>query len=162
MLKAIMAVDDEGGVSKLGSMPWPKNPSDLKWFKGHTLNQVVIMGRLTWEDPLMPTPLTNRINVLITTKSQTEFIGVDDFISNNLKENILKIVKKYQNLEKWVIGGPNIVEQFFDLIDIFYLTRVYGKFDCDKKLDLSIIEDSMFLKKKILNDETCHFEIWKK
>ena len=25
-----MAVDDEGGVSKLGSMPWPKNVSDLK------------------------------------------------------------------------------------------------------------------------------------
>jgi dihydrofolate reductase len=157
-----MAVDDEGGVSKLGSMPWPKNSSDLKWFKEHTLNQVVIMGRLTWEDPFMPTPLTNRINVLITAKPQTEFFGVDDFISNNLKENILKIVNKYQNLEKWVIGGPNIVEQFIDLIDIFYLTRVYGKFDCDKKLDLSIIKDSMFLKKKILNDKTCHFEIWKK
>ena len=36
MLKAIMAVDDEGGVSKSGKMPWPKNSKDLKWFKKNT------------------------------------------------------------------------------------------------------------------------------
>ena len=46
-----MAADDKGGVSKNGSMPWPKNSSDLQWFKKHTLNNVVIMGRLTWIDP---------------------------------------------------------------------------------------------------------------
>ena len=45
MIKAIMAVDDDGGVSKRGSMPWPKNSNDLKWFKKYTLNNVVIMGR---------------------------------------------------------------------------------------------------------------------
>ena len=57
MIKAIMATDDKGGVSKGKSMPWPKNSNDLQWFKKNTLNQVVIMGRLTWEDPLIPTPL---------------------------------------------------------------------------------------------------------
>ena len=30
MIKAIMAVDDDGGVSKRGSMPWPKNSNDLR------------------------------------------------------------------------------------------------------------------------------------
>ena len=77
MLKAIMAVDDEGGVSKLGRMPWPKNSSDLEWFKNHTVNQVVIMGRSTWIDPKMPTPLLNRINVLITSKPPSFFPGAD-------------------------------------------------------------------------------------
>ena len=57
-----MAVDEEWGFSKNGSMPWPKNIEDLKHFKEMTLNGVVIMGRLTWEDPKMPTPLKNRIN----------------------------------------------------------------------------------------------------
>ena len=46
-----MAVDDIGGVSKSGSMPWPRNSSDLKWFKKNTINGVVIMGKLTWIDP---------------------------------------------------------------------------------------------------------------
>ena len=48
MLKAIMAVDDNGGVSRSGSMPWPKNSNDLKWFKKNTINNLVIMGKLTW------------------------------------------------------------------------------------------------------------------
>ena len=33
MIKAIMAVDEKGGISKGQSMPWPKNSIDLKWFK---------------------------------------------------------------------------------------------------------------------------------
>ena len=43
MLKAIMAVDDDDGVSKSGSIPWPKNSSDLKWFKKNTFNQIDIL-----------------------------------------------------------------------------------------------------------------------
>ena len=134
MIKAIMAVDDEGGISKNGSMPWPKNLNDLKWFKNNTLNNIVIMGRFTWVDPFMPSPLKNRINVLITKQEKDTFI----------------------------IGGQNIIEQSFELIEKFYLTRIYGKFNCDKKLDLQKIEDKMILEKKIQSDKTSHFEIWKR
>ena len=51
-------------------MPWPKNSSDLKWFKKNTLNAVVIMGRATWEDPFMPSPLINRLNILVTNQNK--------------------------------------------------------------------------------------------
>ena len=44
MIKAIMAVDDKGGISKGSSMPWPKNLNDLKWFKKNTENHIVVMG----------------------------------------------------------------------------------------------------------------------
>ena len=47
MIKAIMAVDEKGGISKGQSMPWPKNSIDLKWFKENTLNNVVVMGSKT-------------------------------------------------------------------------------------------------------------------
>ena len=80
MLKAIMAVDNDGGVSKSGSIPWPKNSSDLKWFKKNTLNQVVILGRSTWIDPKMSTPLPDRINVLVTSKSPSFFPGAHHYI----------------------------------------------------------------------------------
>ena len=69
MIKAIMAVDEKGGISKGKSMPWPKNNEDLKWFKKNTLNQVVVMGSGTWADPLMPTPLKTRKNIIITSKN---------------------------------------------------------------------------------------------
>ena len=39
MIKAIMAIDEKGGISKGQSMPWPKNSIDLKWFKENTIEQ---------------------------------------------------------------------------------------------------------------------------
>ena len=59
MIKAIMAADDNGGISKGLSMPWPKNSKDLQWFKKNTLDQVVVMGSKTWKDPFMPVSYTH-------------------------------------------------------------------------------------------------------
>jgi len=157
-----MAIDDSGGVSKNGSMPWPKNQIDLKWFKDHTLNNVVIMGKLTWLDPFMPTPLKNRINILITNQNKNEFPGANEYISGNLITNIKIILKKYENKDKYIIGGPKILDQLFEIIDEFYLTRIYGNFNCDKFINIEKISNSMQLIKKIKNDHSCHFEIWKK
>ena len=162
MIKAIMAVDDDGGVSKRGSMPWPKNSNDLKWFKKYTLNNVVIMGRLTWIDPFMPSPLKNRVNVLITNQNKTKYPGADEYISGDLIKKIKLINTKYEKQDLFIIGGPKIIDQLFALVEEFYLTRIYGKFDCDKKIDLTKIKDEMILEKKIIKDDTCHFEIWKR
>ena len=62
----------------------------------------------------------------------------------------------------YIIGGSKILEQTFELIEEFYLTRIYGDFDCDKYIDLQKIKEFMKMIKKIENDKTCHFEIWKK
>ena len=84
MIKAIMAVDDKGGISKGSSMPWPKNSNDLKWFKKNTENQIVVMGSKTWEDPFMPAPLANRINILVTSKDFSLYPGADHYINGCL------------------------------------------------------------------------------
>ena len=80
MIKAILACDNSGGVSKDGTIPWPKNTKDLGWFKKNTINNVVVMGSKTWTDPLMPWPLPNRVNVLATTREK-EFPGADKYLS---------------------------------------------------------------------------------
>ena len=49
-----------------------------------------------------------------------------------------------------------------DLIQEFYLTRIYGNYDCDKFIDISLLENNMQMLKKIDGDKSCHFEIWKK
>tara|TARA_B100001123_G_C15046921_1_gene921939 strand:- start:417 stop:902 length:486 start_codon:yes stop_codon:yes gene_type:complete len=161
MIKAIMAVDDKGGCSKNGTLPWPKNSNDLQWFKKNTLNHVVIMGKLTWIDPLMPSPLKKRINVLIT-NNKKDNPGADEYVSGNLITNINLISKKYKNFDKYIIGGPMILNQLFELIEEFYLTRIYGDYQCDKHIDLLKIEKKMKLTKKIKLDDKSHFEIWKK
>ena len=162
MIRAIMATDENGGISKNGSMPWPKNSSDLKWFKKNTLNSIVVMGRLTWDDPFMPTPLKGRINVVVTNRNKEDFVEANECISGNINNNILDLSKKYSNKDIFIIGGAKIINQLFELLEEFYLTRIYGNFDCDKNIDLQKIKESMKMIKKIENDKTCHFEIWKR
>tara|TARA_B100000700_G_scaffold214796_1_gene236093 strand:+ start:167 stop:658 length:492 start_codon:yes stop_codon:yes gene_type:complete len=162
MINAIMAVDDYGGISKNGSMPWPKNSSDLKWFKQNTLNSIVVMGRLTWIDPFMPSPLKDRINILVTNKNPKEYPGADDYIKGDIENKIFDLLDNHKNKKIFIIGGSEIINQSFNLIEVFYLTRIYGNFQCDKKIDLKKIEESMNKTKTIKNDTNCHFEIWKK
>ena len=162
MIKAIMAVDDNGGISKGSSMPWPKNSNDLKWFKKNTLNQVVVMGSKTWEDPFMPTPLKNRQNILITTKGNSFYPGANVYLKNDIPNGILKLEKQYLDKDIYIIGGPDVIKQTFYLLKEFYLTRIYGNFECDKFIDINMISNTMNLIKKIDCDETCHFEIWRK
>ena len=92
MIKAILACDNGGGVSKDGTIPWPKNTKDLGWFKKNTINNVVVMGSKTWTDPLMPWPLPNRVNVLATTREK-EFPGADKYICGDLNKK-LKTLRK--------------------------------------------------------------------
>ena len=162
MIKAIMAVDEKGGISKGKSMPWPKNSIDLKWFKENTINNIVVMGRKTWEDPFMPTPLKSRINVIITNKNKNLIEGADYYINGNIIDQIQDIQSEYKDKDVFIIGGSQIINLTSKLIEQFYLTRIYGNYDCEKFIDISLIENNMNMIKKIDGDSTCHFEIWKK
>ena len=162
MIKAIMAVDEAGGISRGQSMPWPKNSTDLKWFKDSTLDNIVVMGRKTWEDPFMPTPLKSRINVLITNKDQSLFPGAHYYLSGNIKNKIIEMENNHEKKDIFIIGGSEIINLTIDLIEEFYLTRIYGNYNCEKFIDISFIENKMNMIKKIDGDNSCHFEIWKK
>ncbi|MDC2992365.1 dihydrofolate reductase [Pelagibacteraceae bacterium] len=162
MIKAIMAVDEKDGISRGFSMPWPKNSKDLSWFKKNTLNNVVVMGRKTWEDPFMPTPLKNRVNVIITNKEGFKFPNADYCIFGQVNDKIENLNIKYKNKDIFIIGGAEIINLTFDIIQEFYLTRIYGNYNCEKFINVSLIEKNMKLIEKIPGDNSCHFEIWKK
>ena len=49
-----------------------------------------------------------------------------------------------------------------NIIEEFYITRIYGSYDCEKFINISLIENNMKLKKKINGNDSCHFEIWNK
>ena len=121
MIKAILACDDVGGVSKNGTIPWPKNKKDLGWFKKNTINNVVVMGSKTWVDPLMPWPLPNRVNVLATSR-EADFPGADQYVCGDLKSELKNLKEKHQNKTIWVIGGPNIIDQTIESFDCLLYT----------------------------------------
>ena len=160
MIKAILACDKRGGVSKDGTIPWPKNTKDLRWFKKNTINNVVVMGSKTWADPLMPWPLPNRINVLATSR-EADFPGANKYICGDLSTELKKLKEEYNNKIIWVIGGPNIIEQTIEIVEEFYLSRIPGEYGCDGFLSLENIE-RLFKKSWCEKHEEVEFQIWKK
>ena len=157
-----MAVDEMGGISKGQSMPWPKNSIDLKWFKKNTLNNVVVMGRKTWEDPFMPTPLKSRINILVTNRDPKLYSNAHYCLFGDIVNKIKDIQNKYNDKDIFIIGGSKIINLTMNIIEQFYLTRIYGNYNCEKFINISRIENNMKMIKKIDGDRSCHFEIWQK
>ena len=160
MIKAILACDDTGGVSKDGTLPWPNNSKDLAWFKSNTSGHIVVMGSTTWEDPHMPRPLPGRTNVLATSRPK-EFPGAHDYISGDLTQEVKEIADATPGLITWVIGGPKIIEQTLGVIDEFYLSRIPGDYDCDTHLPLGKIE-TLFEKGFEEVHKEVTFQIWRK
>jgi len=160
MIKAILACDDTGGVSKNGTLPWPNNPKDLAWFKSCTSGHVVVMGSTTWDDPHMPRPLPNRTNVLVTTRKD-DYPGADGYISGDLLKEVKELEDTCPGLITWVIGGPNIIEQTLGVIDEFRISRIPGDYDCDTHLPLGKIETLFELDFEEVHEEVT-FQIWRK
>ena len=160
MIKAILACDDQGGVSKNGTLPWPNNSKDLRWFKENTAGHIVIMGSTTWNDPHMPRPLPNRLNYLVTSKPEN-YKGADHYIQGDLKEIIKDVESSNLGIITWIIGGPNIIEQTLDIIDEFYLSRIPGEYDCDTFLNLGEITKGRELIFEEAHPEVT-FQIWRK
>ena len=127
MIKAILACDEQWGIGKSGTLPWPKNSADLKWFKQQTLGHIAIMGRRTWEAEGMPKQLPGRINIVVSSNGS---INDGPNYTTNL-DKLPTILDAYVKEEKWIIGGANLVENYLDHIDELHLSRIEGNWKCD-------------------------------
>lgn len=136
MIKAIMAADEDWGIGKNGTLPWPKNKEDLLHFKNKTIGHVVVMGSGTWNDPAFPKPLPGRSNVIITRSpgltqgGVSLFAGASLFISGDILETIQDIDKSIEQ-DVWIIGGASIFGQCLPIIEEFHVTRIKGTYECD-------------------------------
>jgi dihydrofolate reductase len=160
MIKAILACDDTGGVSKDGTLPWPNNSKDLAWFKSCTSGHIVVMGSTTWEDPHMPRPLPGRVNVVVTSREQ-DYPGAHGYINGDVNAHLRSLELESPGLITWVIGGPKIVEQSLGVIDEFRISRIPGDYDCDTHLPLKKIETLFELDFEEVHEEVT-FQIWRK
>lgn len=133
MIKAIFACDEEWGIGKNNTLPWPHNPEDLRWFKKMTANNIVVMGRNTWESlPIKPLP--NRLNYVVTSDSNITTGYHGRFTSSTDISRAIKatIEDRYSpTLDIWIIGGAQLFAGCIYIIDEIYISRIEGKFDCD-------------------------------
>lgn len=135
MISALFAIDDTNGMGFQGKMPWPRIKEDMIWFKNITQNNVVVMGKKTWESGDMPAPLPGRTNVLVT----NNFINNEDIIQirGDICVGLRKLQHDYARLKEiYVIGGPNLLLQTLPIIDRIYLTRIPGEYVNDTFIDI--------------------------
>lgn len=136
MYKLIIARNLTNGIGINNTIPWKSNSEDMQFFKSKTVNQIVIMGRKTWES-LPNAPLKNRINIILT--SNPDQVSVDKNTNTCFAFKTIKLCDKFINahyptLERWVIGGEAIYNAFMEkeLVTDVYLSQFNSMEPCDR------------------------------
>ena len=101
-----------------GQLPW-RLPEDLAWFKRHTLNKPVIMGRKTYES--IGRPLPRRRNIVISRSWQEPIQGIEIFASLQEALSTCGSVE-----EIMIIGGGQIYAQALPLAGRIILTDIHN------------------------------------
>jgi len=121
-----MAEDRVIGIKN--SLPW-KLPSDMKWFRKHTLGKPIIMGRKTFES-FGGRPLPERTNIVITRDDNYQADGI--VVVHSIEQAIEAARQTADNVpEAMIIGGASFYEQMLDKVDRMYLTFVHKSLEGD-------------------------------
>lgn len=119
-MKLIAAVADNGVIGYQGKIPWVIR-EDLQLFKQYTLDQVVIMGRKTW-DSLPKKPLGGRENIVVSqTMTTISFAAV----CKTLEEAMILAGEKRK--EVFLIGGSQLYKVGLErkMITELYISHVH-------------------------------------
>jgi dihydrofolate reductase len=135
MICTIFATDQLGTFGNRGTLPWKMDPEDMAWFREHTLNNIVVMGRRTWDDPKMLKPLPNRINCVVSSRSIEGYPSVRR-LSGDYKKKIRELQMLFPTKNIFILGGPDLIMDCKDLIDYAYVTHRKGAAFSDVRLDL--------------------------
>lgn len=115
-------------IGKEGKLPWHVQ-EDMEFFKETTTDNVVVMGRKTWDSlPLKFKPLPNRVNIVVSSKEAKDDRAI--FMPNLL--DAIKYGRQFYK-EIFIIGGASIYEQALKLkiVDRLLLTHIYQVYEGD-------------------------------
>lgn len=107
---------------------------DLNFFKKTTTDNIVVMGRKTWDS--LPKKLPNRENWVVSSKLEQNFKpnGLPDLVFANL-EDVIEMVN-HTNKKVFVIGGKQLLESLIDKMDTLIITTFPKAYEADTVLDL--------------------------
>jgi len=158
MIYLIAAISDDGIIGVDNKLPW-EIPYDLRWFKMHTSNGSVIMGRKTWES-LPKKPLENRMNIILTHGILPISSGNEYWTNSLLDAFATACLYKHT----YIIGGSDIFHAALlsGLVHGLLITRVHVNINHGKSLILPKQKKLVYRSQKQTENKICyHFEIYK-
>ncbi|MEI4260081.1 MAG: type 3 dihydrofolate reductase [Candidatus Dasytiphilus stammeri] len=117
IISLIVAKSSNNVIGIRNSLPW-NLPLDKIWFKKHTWNKPIIMGRCTWES-LGEVPLTGRYNIVISKKIYKH--KKDVFFVSSIS-SALDLARNAKEI--MIIGGESIYNQLLSVANFLYLTSI--------------------------------------
>lgn len=148
MISIIVACSRKNVIGNKGIIPWYL-PEDQAHFKKLTMNQVVVMGRITFEEIFkkLKGPLPGRTNIVITKRNNQEWLKIADnleskslYIVDSFEKALTLIQEKFPQKEIFFAGGESIYEKALPLVQRIYLTKIDAEFAGDRyfpQLDLN-------------------------
>ena len=131
MLILIWAEDANGIIGNDNKLPW-SIPSDMQFFKNTTMNNVVVMGRKTF-DSLGKKSLPKRKNIVLT--SDLELIENQPYDNVEFTGRLKPIIELSKNKDVYVIGGLSIYNQFMLYADMILRTKIQKSYKGDTKMN---------------------------
>lgn len=122
---AIWAEDENRLIGVNDGLPW-RLPKELKHFKETTMEQALLMGRVTF-DGMKRRILSGRETLILTRDKTFEADGV------TVVHDMDDVFEWFKNHDKtlFVVGGASIYKTFLPYCDAIIKTTVHGEFEGD-------------------------------
>ena len=120
MINIIAAITDNNALGKDNKLLF-RLKKDMAHFKNITTNNVVIMGRKTYES--IGKTLPNRVNIVLSRNMKSN----EDFYTFDSIEKAIEWSKEnYPQKEIFIIGGASVYDKALkdDIVDKLYMTKI--------------------------------------
>lgn len=139
-VEAIIALDENYGMAKNGTIPW-KNREDMKFFKKKTIENIVVMGSKTLLSLPNQAPLGNRYNIILTNNKEyfsEKYSDYDNIIFYNYDELMNYINNVETDKTIYIIGGKQVYDLLIPICSKIWMSIIEGNYDCDLRLKLNL------------------------
>ena len=126
-MNLIVAADSKWGIGRDGGL-LASIPTDMKYFKDHTMGKVVVMGRRTLDSMPGGKGLPGRINYVLT--SQRGFSAERCTTAGSIDE-LREELAKYDPDDVFLIGGATLYNRLYNECDRLYVTKIDADLDAD-------------------------------
>lgn len=136
-LTLIAAMSLNGVIGNDNMIPW-RCSEDLRHFRDTTYDQVVIMGRKTFES-LDSRPLKGRVNMVVSGKYTEVPVVTHDEVERttlwqfNDPDQAVKESRNYKCKKVFVIGGGQLYHRYIDVADRLIISHIHLPFEGDVK-----------------------------
>lgn len=120
MINIIAAITDNNALGKDNKLLF-RLKKDMVHFKNITTDNVVIMGRKTYES--IGKTLPNRVNIILSRNMESN----EDFYTFDSIEKAIEWSKEnYPQKEIFIIGGASVYDKALkdDIVDKLYMTKI--------------------------------------